>query len=177
MEWETDLARTTGENITMKNTRIVWIGLIALIPLILVLNCKKPTQSDEATGKLNVTDAWVLETPETQSMTAAFMKISNSASEDDALTSALSDAAEKTEIHEMVMEGEKMIMRPVEKVAIGAGQSVELKRGGLHVMLIGVKKHYKEGDIVHLKLHFEKAGDMEMDLPVKKAEMEEMHHM
>jgi copper(I)-binding protein len=62
-------------------------------------------------------------------------------------------------------------MRKVENISVPAGQTVELKRGGLHVMLIDLQKRPMDGETVHLELEFEKAGKIALDAPVKKAEM------
>jgi copper(I)-binding protein len=52
-------------------------------------------------------------------------------------------------------------------IAVPAGQTVELKPGGLHMMFIGVKEPFAAGSTVKVKLTFEKAGSVEVDLPVK----------
>jgi len=43
---------------------------------------------------------------------------------------------------------------------------IMMGRGGHHVMFLGLKKPLADGDMVHVTLHFEKAGDVEVDLPV-----------
>jgi copper(I)-binding protein len=48
-----------------------------------------------------------------------------------------------------------MKMRAVDKVALPAGKTVELKAGGYHVMLMNLAKPLKEGESVPLKLTFE----------------------
>ena len=44
------------------------------------------------------------------------------------------------EVHEMKMEGDVMRMRAVAKLDLPAGQTVELKPGGYHVMLMDLKQ-------------------------------------
>ena len=53
---------------------------------------------------------------------------------------------------------ESMTMRPVDAIALPAGEAVELKPGGYHVMLLGLVKPLAVGDEIPLTLTFEKAG-------------------
>ncbi|WP_129632927.1 copper chaperone PCu(A)C [Candidatus Oscillochloris fontis] len=98
---------------------------------------------------------------------AAFMLITNSSSTPDTLIRAESAVAETVELHTMVMEGDVMKMTPVEKIDIPANGSVELKRGGLHVMLIGLRQDLNEGDMVLITLTFQNAGTIQIEAPVR----------
>ena len=60
-----------------------------------------------------------------------------------------------------------MKMRPLEGgLDIPAGEKVELKSGGYHLMFIQPEKPYKEGETVPVTLEFEKAGKVTIDFPV-----------
>jgi copper(I)-binding protein len=60
-----------------------------------------------------------------------------------------------------------MIMRPVEGgLEIPAGEMVELKPGGVHIMFMAVSDPFDEGESVPVTLEFEKAGSVELNLPV-----------
>ena len=52
----------------------------------------------------------------------------------------------------MSMAGGVMRMRPVAKIELPAHNPVQLAPGGVHVMLIGVKRALKEGERVPLTL-------------------------
>jgi copper(I)-binding protein len=69
--------------------------------------------------------------------------------------------AGRTEIHEMAMEGGTMKMRQVSNLPLPAGATVELKPGGLHVMLFELAAQAKEGDTVPLTLVIETDGKQE----------------
>ncbi len=85
----------------------------------------------------------------------------------DRLVSAASPAAGTVEIHEMAMEGEVMRMRKLENgIDLPAGETVELKPGGLHLMFMQVKTPFKEGDSIPVTLTFEKAGSVDVIFPV-----------
>ncbi|MBI1907567.1 MAG: copper chaperone PCu(A)C [Rhodocyclales bacterium] len=100
--------------------------------------------------QVQVDDAWVRATVPQQKSTGAFMRLT--AHGDARVVSISSPAAAVTEIHEMKMENDIMKMRAVQALDLPAGQAVELKPGGYHVMLINLKAQVKEGDMVPLTL-------------------------
>ena len=57
----------------------------------------------------------------------------------------------------MQMQGDVMKMRAIGGVDLPAGQAVELKPGGYHVMLLNLKQQVKEGSTVPLTLVIERA--------------------
>src|SRR3546814_16027425 len=84
------------------------------------------------------------------------MLLKNSGKADDKLIKAASPVAEQVEIHEHVMDGNAMRMRPVDGVPLPAGGMAELQPGGYHVMLIGLKHPLKRGENFPLPLHLER---------------------
>lgn len=99
---------------------------------------------------------------------AAYMTLVNTGSTPDALISAATDAAETVELHLSSMDNGVMTMRPVENIEVPANGEVELKPGGLHVMLIGLKQNLEAGDMVTLTLTLENAGEVEIEAPVRQ---------
>ncbi|HEY0918120.1 copper chaperone PCu(A)C [Devosia sp.] len=96
-----------------------------------------------------------------------FLAITNNGTVADRLLSAASDAAEMVQLHEMKMEGDKMLM--AEKAAgieIPAGETVLLAPGGLHIMFMGLRAPFVEGTKVPVKLTFELAGTIDIELAV-----------
>jgi len=93
------------------------------------------------------------------------MKIENKGIADQ-LLSASSPAAGEVQLHEMAMEGSVMKMRQVKDIPVPAGGSVELKPGGLHLMLMNIKAPLAAGESVPVKLKFAKAGEVEVKMPV-----------
>ncbi len=100
--------------------------------------------------------------------TAAFFTIHNMGGQADKLVSVEGDVARKIELHTHLKENGVFKMRPVEFIAIPANGKVELKSGGLHVMVIGVHSKLKVGDTFKLKLNFEHAKSMTVMVPVVK---------
>lgn len=98
---------------------------------------------------------------------AAFLTLNIDAGTDK-LVSASSPVADRAELHAHLMEGGVARMRPVEGgIPVTAGMPTELKPGGLHIMLIGLKAPLKQGDSFPLTLKFEKAGEVSVTVPVQ----------
>lgn len=98
---------------------------------------------------------------------AAFMTVTIDAGSDK-LIGASSPVADKVELHTHLMQDGVARMRPVEGgIDVTAGTPTELKPGGQHIMLIGLKAPLKQGDSFPVTLKFEKAGDVLVTVPVQ----------
>ena len=73
---------------------------------------------------------------------------------DDRILSVQSDCCAAAELHEGTMENGVMRMRQLENVPLKAGEPTNFAPGGLHVMLIGLKKPLAAGDTVPLTFTF-----------------------
>lgn len=98
---------------------------------------------------------------------AAFFVIKNNSDKDIAITSANSDISEKNELHTHIKENKMMKMMKIEKLVVPAKSSLELKSGGDHVMLMGLKKELKVGDEINLELSFSDGDKKSIKVPVK----------
>ena len=109
---------------------------------------------------------------------AAFFVIKNNSDKDIAITSANSDAAQKNELHTHIKENQMLKMIKIEKLVVPAKSSLELKSGGDHVMLIGLKKELKAGDEINLELSFSDGDKKSIKVPVKDlaSTMHKMQH-
>lgn len=101
---------------------------------------------------LTIEQAYVRGMPPGQSVTAAFMRLSNKGEEPLTLVRASSSFASIVEIHGHSHDNGVMRMRRVAELTIGAGESVTLAPGELHLMFMGLKKSPMEGDTVDLEL-------------------------
>ncbi|MCB1171966.1 MAG: copper chaperone PCu(A)C [Leptospiraceae bacterium] len=142
-------------------SRILGIGTISLFVLI-TLQCKE--------SSLGISDMWVREPLKGMGMTAGYMKLSNQGPESIELTKAECPDFEKLELHETIMDGDVMKMRPVESLTIKPGETLELKPHAHHLMLIGPKKEIKAGDSLEITLYFRNAPARKLALPVKAME-------
>ncbi|MGV8936850.1 MAG: copper chaperone PCu(A)C [Allorhizobium sp.] len=121
-------------------------------------------------GDLDLSAAFVKAMLPGQPVGGGFVTIHNGGSADDRLISAASPSAGRVEMHEMVMQNDVMKMRQLnEGIPVPAGATVELKPGALHLMFMDVKDPFVEGGSVKVTLTFEKAGPVEIVLPVGSA--------
>lgn len=109
---------------------------------------------------------------------AAFFVIKNNSDKDIAITSANSDIAEKNELHTHIKENKMIKMMKIEKLVVPAKSSLELKSGGDHVMLMGLKKELKAGDEINLELSFSDGDKKNIKVPIKNlaSTMHKMQH-
>jgi copper(I)-binding protein len=89
---------------------------------------------------------------------AVYMTLSNQAAVPDRLLQIATESAVSAEVHETAEKDGVATMRPIASLEIPAGGSVELKPGGYHIMLMGLKAPLKKGQMIMLKLRFEHAG-------------------
>ncbi|WP_137179647.1 copper chaperone PCu(A)C [Roseomonas sp. AR75] len=107
---------------------------------------------------------------------AGFMTIRNTGGQADKLLSASTPIARVVELHTHVRDGDVMRMRPVADIPVPAGQTVRLRPGGLHVMLIGLNEPLRQGQEVPLTLRFERAGEVNVMLAIESAGASGSHH-
>lgn len=103
-----------------------------------------------AMAQLTVKDPWVRATVPQQKASGAFMQLT--AARAARLVEARSPVAGVVEIHEMVIQANVMTMRAIPGLDLPAGQPVELKPGGYHVMLMELKQQLREGTTVPITL-------------------------
>ena len=115
-----------------------------------------------------VDGAWARASVQGQKASGAFMRLT--APEATRLVRAESPVAGVVEVHEMKMEGDVMKMRALPGLDLPAGQTVDLKPGGYHVMLMDLKAPLAKGSSVPLTLVFRDAKGVEhpqqVQLPV-----------
>jgi copper(I)-binding protein len=122
-----------------------------------------------ALAQVTIGEPWVRATVAQQKATGAFMTLTST--QGARLISASSPAAGVVEVHEMKMVDDVMRMRQIPGLDLPAGQTVALKPGGFHIMLLELKQPLKEGDSVPLTLEIEDAqharSQIVVDAPVK----------
>jgi copper(I)-binding protein len=123
---------------------------------------------DYKVGSLDIVDPWSRATPKGATVGAGYMKITNTGTALDRLISGSSDVAPTFEVHEMTMDNGVAKMRPIKGgLEIKPGETVELKPGSFHVMLVGLKKPLTAGDHIKATLVFEKAGKVDVEYDVR----------
>lgn len=126
---------------------------------------------------VDVADAWIRPTVEGQMGTGGFMKLT--AREDLQLVGVSTPVAKVAEVHEMrtsKADANVMEMRPVKSIALPKGQTVELKAGGYHLMLMEMKQLLSNGQTVPVTLHFKnakgEASKLDIQAPVGRGALQ-----
>jgi len=119
-----------------------------------------------AQGGVSIDGAFARPTIGQQRTSAAYMTIKSPAGAD-RLLRASSPVAAKVELHNHINDGAVMRMREVSSIDVPAGGAATLAPGGLHIMLLELKQPLKTGETVPLTLEFEKAGKVDLTVPVQ----------
>ncbi len=141
------------------------IALISFSNIAFASSDKK--NSEFRVGQIKVENPYTRATVAGQKVAGGFMKIENKGAADQ-LISASSPIAAEMQLHTMSMEGNVMKMREVKAIDVPANGSVDLKPGGLHLMFMDIKAPLKAGESVPVKLKFQKAGELEIKVPVRE---------
>ena len=118
----------------------------------------------------------VMAHPPGVTVTAGFLTINNISSEPLVVTGASSDAVTRIEIHESVIKDDIASMNKHEELSIAAGETMEFKHGGFHLMLMELVSPLMMGSTLAVTLHTNQ-GDIELSMPVVKPNMGAMPSM
>jgi hypothetical protein len=154
---------------TVRPTLAALLGLAAFSGLLAgPLASASAIAQDYNAGAIRIEAPWLRATPGGAKVAGGYLKLTNTGKEADRLIGGSSPVAGAFEVHEMRMEGSMMIMRELsDGLALPPGQTVELKPGSYHIMLVDLKQTLKEGDRIKGLLHFEKAGKVEVEYSVR----------
>jgi hypothetical protein len=118
-----------------------------------------PAAFAQGTTPVAVDGAWARASVAGQKSSGAFMKLT--AKSATRLVGVSTPVAGIAEVHEMKMEGDIMRMRAVPGIDLAAGQTLELKPGGYHVMLLDLKTPLQKDSVVPLTLTFRDSKGVE----------------
>ena len=117
-------------------------------------------------AQIQIEKPWVRATPPGAQVAGGYMLIRNAGAAGDRLVSASSPVAGKVELHVHVNDNGVMKMREVKGYDVPAKGGFELKPGGAHLMFLDIKRPFKEGEKLPVKLRFEKAGEVNAEFQV-----------
>ncbi len=121
---------------------------------------------DYEIGDLRIDRPWTRATASGQKVAAGYLDIRNEGKQADRVVGASTPAAERIELHVVMMDGDVMKMRQVQAFDVPAGSKVELKPRGPHLMIVGIKRPFKKDERIPVTLRFEKAGEVAIELAV-----------
>ena len=128
-------------------------------------------------GALVIEAPWARATPAGARVAGGYVKITNTGPQADRLVGGTLPVAAEVEVHEMTMTDGIMKMRKLDGLEIKAGQSVELKPGGRHLMFMGLREGLKDKQTLKGTLMFEKAGSVEIEYRVAPIGAQSGGHM
>lgn len=151
--------------------KIVPIRIIVYAVLLVTMPALSITRAQDKPGyklgSLIISQPWSRATPKGASIGGAYLKITNNGNTSDRLVGGASPIAGRFEIHEMSMDNGVMKMRPLKDgLEIKPGETVELKPGSYHIMLLDLKQPIEKGKAVKGTLTFEKAGSVDVEYNV-----------
>ena len=162
----------------MKKSKITGLMLALIASTGLFASCGSDDSSSSSAPE--ITKVWARTSPMETSLGAVYMTISSK--DGDELTDVSVDAsiAAKAQIHEMVMAPSdtamsmtsdapagEMVMQEVDSVLIDAGETVELKPGGFHIMLMDIAAPLEIGAKFDVTLTFARAGKITVTAEVR----------
>jgi copper(I)-binding protein len=143
-------------------------NLLTAATIALLAQAPAARAQQAAPSPIEVTQAWARATPAGAQVGAGYLTVTNHGAEADRLIGGSADVADKIEVHEMNMDNGVMKMRELpDGLAVKPGESVELKPGGYHLMLTGLKGGLKEGEHFRAQLEFAKEGKAEVEFVVQ----------
>jgi copper(I)-binding protein len=101
--------------------------------LVLALGC--PGLCFAACPDLRLDNAWIREPPPGSAMAAVYLDLRNTGPEAITLTAWQAEGFATLVLHETYLDGDRSRMRLVEQLEVGAGETVHLAPGGMHLML------------------------------------------
>jgi periplasmic copper chaperone A len=115
---------------------------------------------------VQATEAWARARIPQARAGAAYLNLTNTGSAPDQLVSAASPVADVVEVHRHVHDNGVMRMEHLQTLALPAGETVTFEPGGLHLMLIGLQRHLKEGELFPLTLTFATAAPVTVSVNI-----------
>jgi copper(I)-binding protein len=119
------------------------------------------------TTTVTAKDPWVREAPAGRKATAIFLTALNTGGTARTIVSGSTDVSDTLELHEMKRDNGMMRMSPVASIAVPANGQAELRPGGLHLMLFGLKKPLVAGDSVRVTLTLDNGSRVAFTAPVR----------
>ena len=120
-----------------------------------------------AAGELAVTNAWSRSTPPVAKVGVVYFTLRNDTKKSDRLLKLSTPVAARAEVHRTEVQDGIARMREVAVLHVDAGQTLEFKPGGMHVMLTGLRKPLAAGATYELDLLFEVAGPRKVKVTVR----------
>ena len=137
---------------------------ISTLALLLLASCGQQEAAD-----IKLSNAWARPTVG-QAPGAVYVTIENNGGQPDRLTGAFTDHAAMAMVHQNEMVDGIAKMRMAGEINIPAHDRIEMRPGGTHVMLEGLRAPLRSGDDFDLVLKFRNSKDQAVKVTVTNPE-------
>jgi copper(I)-binding protein len=152
--------------VTRRSALVVGLSLALWSSAAIIVSTRASAHAITA-GTLTISHPWARATAASAKAGALYLTIANGGEEADRLLGVSTDVAARCELHSSETTGGMMTMRMVDMVEVPAGGEASFAPQGAHVMLMGLKAPLKKGTSFPAVLHFEKAGDVTVEVTVQ----------
>ena len=130
---------------------------------------------------LVLSEFWIKKVIANNNVTAGYIKIENKNKKNEHLISVEADFSKRTELHDMYIKNDIMIMKHLEEgVFIKSKSQLDFIPGSFHIMFINLKKSLKNTKFQKVKFNFKNAGSIVINMPImnngKKINDKKKHH-
>ncbi|MFN4296335.1 MAG: copper chaperone PCu(A)C [Brevundimonas sp.] len=142
---------------------------LAPFAVLLLAACGGGNSAPEGPAVVQAEDAWCRPTPNGVFVGGCYVTLISS--RDDRLVSVASPLSQVVEIHEMRMDGDMMRMNQLaDGLPLPAGETVQMRPGAEHLMLMTLSNALEDGQAVPLTLTFEHAAAVTVEAQVRQPE-------
>jgi copper(I)-binding protein len=143
------------------------VNLMSSVALALLIAGQLHAQT-RGPNEITVEQPWARATPKGAKTGAAYMTLINNGASTDRLLGATTPVADQVQFHEVTEENGVSRMREVKTVELDPAAKIVFKPSEMHMMIVGLKQPLKEGQTFPLTLQFEKAGKIDVTVPIEK---------
>lgn len=131
-----------------------------------------PVFAGTAADDIQIIDPWAREVPPGLTTSVGFLGMKNTGDKERKLVAAESANTGMIELHTHINDNGVMRMRQVENIPIAPGSTTLLQPGGLHLMLMLIKKPLKGGKKMAITLEFEDGSKKDIEAEVRHFSVE-----
>lgn len=146
-------------------------GLCSACFLILFLSASALMAGEgkaEAMQGVRIENAWVRAMPPSQPNTAAYLTLHNGSDRALQVIGARSEPIARVEMHSSREVDGMLSMEQLDQVAVAPGQVIAFAPGGMHLMMMGLKKMPAAGEQVKLCLEFKSGASVCAEAEVRR---------
>lgn len=146
------------------------LGVVTILVVTLLATGTAPAANKGGSWKLGdivVEQAWARLAPGGAGTGSVYLTVHNKSGQDDLLLAVDSNDAESTAVYSTEVKDGVVSMNPMPLgVNLPSHGEVVMRPGGIHIMMMGVSKDAKVGDLLPVKMVFRDAGSLDFEVPV-----------